>query len=106
MVSSKNSLKDQYFFKYGGGLTELESTQMSPDTVLDEMPQRASSASTSLGPNPPDCRAFLCTETTDFVRKKRTPVVVHRTRPLCLPPVEVSGGLSRRKGVPHRSPMF
>ncbi|KAM7491251.1 hypothetical protein LguiA_034172 [Lonicera macranthoides] len=106
MVSSKNSLKDQYFFKYGGGLIELESTQMSPDTVLDEMPQRTSSASTSMGPNPLDCRALLCTATTDFVRKKRTPVVVHRTRPPCLPPAEVSAGSSRRKGVPHRSPMY
>lgn len=106
MVNSKNSLKDQYFFKYGGGLIELESTQMSPDTVLDEMPQRTSSASTSMGPNPLDCRALLCTATTDFVRKKRTPVVVHHTRPPCLPPAEVSGSLSRRKGVPHRSPMY
>ncbi|CAL0328140.1 unnamed protein product [Lupinus luteus] len=50
-----------------------------------------------------DCRTILsCTATTEIVRRKRT-----NSRPPCSPVSEISVGLmNRRKGVPHRAPLY
>ncbi|KAI5647445.1 hypothetical protein M9H77_33450 [Catharanthus roseus] len=80
----------------------LDDGQMTPDTVLESAgsmrTESGSSGSGGMGGGIDCCRTLGCTATTEIVRKKRTGL-----RPVCGPVLEIS---NRRKGTPHRSPLY
>lgn len=82
-----------------GGLDD--GGQMTPDTVLLEsmMTDSGSSGGSGVG-----CRSLGCTATTEVevVRKKRSSNS-SGSRPACGPVLEIS---NRRKGAPHRAPLY
>eukprot|EP00261_Vitis_vinifera_P028213 XP_010662296.1 PREDICTED: uncharacterized protein LOC100852507 [Vitis vinifera] len=91
----------------GEAFSELDDRQMTPESVLDSpVSLRTSSGSSSTG-GAVSCRALACTATTEFVKKKRSSVSVPRFpfRPILSPTSDNAGGINRRKGVPHRSPL-
>ncbi|XP_034675860.1 uncharacterized protein LOC117906777 [Vitis riparia] len=91
----------------GETFSELDDRQMTPESVLDSpVSLRTSSGSSSTG-GALSCRALACTATTEFVKKKRSSVSVPRSpfRPIFSPASDNAGGINRRKGVPHRSPL-
>ncbi|KAI5345191.1 hypothetical protein L3X38_013068 [Prunus dulcis] len=86
----------------------LEDGQMTPDSVLEPAGStRTSSGSCGFGEV--GCLALACTATTEIVRKKRSSMSTYRTacRPVFSPVSEISAGLmNRRKGTPHRAPLY
>ncbi|KAL6956689.1 hypothetical protein U1Q18_047193 [Sarracenia purpurea var. burkii] len=92
--------------------SELEGGQMTPISVL-ELPisVRTMSGSSSSSVGALNCNrtasTLACTATTEFVRKKRTVSVCRtRYRPVCAPTAGTADAVNRRKGVPHRSPLY
>ncbi|XP_059639208.1 protein RGF1 INDUCIBLE TRANSCRIPTION FACTOR 1-like [Cornus florida] len=87
----------------------LENVQMTPESVL-ELPISLgfSSGSSSNSVSSLNCRTFSCTATTEFVKKKRSSISACRTRYRlkCSKAMEFGVSLNRRKGVPHRSPLY
>ncbi|KAI7995819.1 hypothetical protein LOK49_LG11G02406 [Camellia lanceoleosa] len=93
----------------GESSLELEDEQMTHDSVLELPISPSGSSSGSVGAlNRARTSVVACTATTDFVKKKRTTISVSRTqyRPICAPAVDFSDTVNRRKGVPHRSPLY
>ncbi|KAM7472090.1 hypothetical protein LguiA_010273 [Lonicera macranthoides] len=86
----------------------LEDGQMTPDSVLEPPGSlRTSSGSSSGAAGVVDCRNLACTATTEIVRKKRSSVSAYRVA--CRPsysPVSDTALMNRRKGTPHRSPLY
>ncbi|PQM33809.1 uncharacterized protein Pyn_08567 [Prunus yedoensis var. nudiflora] len=86
----------------------LDDGQMTPDSVLEPAGStRTSSGSCGFGEV--GCLALACTATTEIVRKKRSSMSAFRTacRPAFSPVSEISAGLmNRRKGTPHRAPLY
>ncbi|KAL3624498.1 hypothetical protein CASFOL_031166 [Castilleja foliolosa] len=84
----------------------LEDGQMTPDSVLepvgsvrtDSVSNSGSTSGTS------ECPAIISTATTEIVRKKRSnlPGLRSAVRPVCRPVSDIN----RRKGTPHRSPLY
>ncbi|THG06332.1 hypothetical protein TEA_014364 [Camellia sinensis var. sinensis] len=75
--------------------------QMTPDSVLE----LAGSLRTSSGSSGGAAGGVGCTATTEIVRKKRSGVPMFRAA--CRPVSGISVGLmNRRKGTPHRSPLY
>ncbi|CAL5340226.1 unnamed protein product [Camellia sinensis] len=75
--------------------------QMTPDSVLE----LAGSLRTSSGSSGGAAGGMGCTATTEIVRKKRSGVPMFRAA--CRPVSGISVGLmNRRKGTPHRSPLY
>ncbi|KAL6565866.1 hypothetical protein OROHE_004921 [Orobanche hederae] len=72
--------------------------QMTPDSVLEH----AGSVRTDsdLSESPP----LICTATTEVVRKKRSNLT--GLRPACGPAYRPVSEINRRKGTPHRSPLY
>ncbi|KAL6557247.1 hypothetical protein OROMI_017597 [Orobanche minor] len=72
--------------------------QMTPDSVLEH----AGSVRTDsdLSDSPP----LICTATTEVVRKKRSNLTGFR--PACRPAYRPVSEMNRRKGTPHRSPLY
>ncbi|KAL6994659.1 hypothetical protein U1Q18_048023, partial [Sarracenia purpurea var. burkii] len=87
----------------------LDDGQMTPDSVLELRTSSGSSGSGGAGGGV-GCRTLGCTATTEVVvRKKRSNVSVFRASfpPVCSPASEISASLmNRRKGTPHRSPLY
>ncbi|KAM1634278.1 hypothetical protein ACFX1Q_027758 [Malus domestica] len=81
---------------------------MTHDSVLEPAGStRTSSGSYGLGEV--GCLALACTATTEIVRKKRSNMSACRAacRPVFSPVLEISAGLmNRRKGTPHRAPLY
>ncbi|KAM1284820.1 hypothetical protein ACFX2J_027471 [Malus domestica] len=81
---------------------------MTHDSVLEPAGStRNSSGSYGLGEV--GCLALACTATTEIVRKKRSNMSAYRAacRPVFSPVLEISAGLmNRRKGTPHRAPLY
>ncbi|CAK9154482.1 unnamed protein product [Ilex paraguariensis] len=90
----------------------LEDGQMTPDSVLEPACSvRTSSGTSGSGGTAGEvgCRTIACTATTEIVRKKRSSVSAFRVacRPICAPVSEISAAMmNRRKGTPHRSPLY
>ncbi|KAG5539825.1 hypothetical protein RHGRI_020141 [Rhododendron griersonianum] len=95
---------------------ELENGQMTPDSVL-ELPvltRTSSSESSSSSAGVPNLTSrttpLACAATTEFVKRKRSSVFVSRNRcrpTRCTAAAELTDATSRRrKGVPHRSPLY
>lgn len=116
------SLQIDYVLRTEGGLSKylleckfmslpesgLDDGQMTPDSVLEPaVSTRTSSGSCGFGDV--GCLALACTATTEIVRKKRSSMSTYRTacRPVFSPVSEISAGLmNRRKGTPHRAPLY
>ncbi|XP_057512626.1 protein RGF1 INDUCIBLE TRANSCRIPTION FACTOR 1-like [Actinidia eriantha] len=86
---------------------KIERGQMTPDSVLELPISLRTSTRSSLS----SVSAFnfarstlASTAATEFVRKKCTTVTRHRS--VCSPAAEFSDAVCRRKGVPHRSPLY
>ncbi|XP_022867331.1 uncharacterized protein LOC111387043 [Olea europaea var. sylvestris] len=79
--------------------------QMTPDSVLEPSGSMLTeSGSSSSGV---DCRNLTCTATTEVVKKKRSNLSGFRSacRPGCGPDVSETM-INRRKGTPHRAPLY
>ncbi|KAL4180514.1 hypothetical protein AMTRI_Chr13g92470 [Amborella trichopoda] len=85
---------------------EMEDGQMTPISVLDGgISLRTSSGSSANGAV--ECRTLACTATTETVtRRKRTAAISSRNRQIAAAIRATCQVVSRRKGVPHRSPFF
>ncbi|PQP93921.1 uncharacterized protein Pyn_10834 [Prunus yedoensis var. nudiflora] len=86
----------------------LDDGQMTPDSVLEPAGSTRTSSG-SYGFGEVGCLALACTATTEIVRKKRSSMSAFRTacRPAFSPVSEISAGLmNRRKGTPHRAPLY
>ncbi|KAE9459444.1 hypothetical protein C3L33_08661, partial [Rhododendron williamsianum] len=95
---------------------ELENGQMTPDSVL-ELPvltRTSSSESSSSSAGVPNLTSrttpLACAAAAEFVKRKRSSVFVSRNRcrpTRCAAAAELTDATSRRrKGVPHRSPLY
>ncbi|PIN20864.1 hypothetical protein CDL12_06448 [Handroanthus impetiginosus] len=91
----------------------LDDGEMTPVSVLEPVRSvRAESGSSSGGAaGLNECPAISSTETTEVVRKKRSnlPGIRSAYRPACRPVSEFfhsEGIMNRRKGTPHRSPLY
>ncbi|GFP94987.1 hypothetical protein PHJA_001643100 [Phtheirospermum japonicum] len=84
----------------------LDDGQMTPDSVLEpEGSVRTDSGSGSgSSSSVSECPAFISAATTEVVRKKRSnlPGIRSAFRPACTPVSDIN----RRKGMPHRSPLY
>ncbi|XAR63195.1 hypothetical protein NMG60_11023047 [Bertholletia excelsa] len=90
----------------------LDDGQMTPDSVLEPGGSLRTSSGSSGSGGGVDCRTIRCTAaTTEVVRKKRSSVAGFRAvaaascRPVCSPTPEIVAA-GRRKGTPHRSPLY
>lgn len=91
----------------------LDDGQMTPESVLEPpgslRTSSGSSGSGGAGVGYVDCRTLACTATTEVVRKKRSTSSAHRAacRPIFSPVSDITAAMmSRRKGTPHRSPLY
>ncbi|XP_059637552.1 protein RGF1 INDUCIBLE TRANSCRIPTION FACTOR 1 [Cornus florida] len=123
------SCKLQHILRTAGGLSKyifeckyltlpepgLDDGQMTPDSVLEPSGSfRTSSGSSGSGTTATagggiDCRTVACTATTEIVRKKRSSLSAFRAacRPIYSSVTEISVAMmNRRKGTPHRSPLY
>lgn len=90
----------------------LDDGQMTPDSVLEPGGSLRTSSGSSGSGGGVDCRTIRCTAaTTEVIRKKRSSVAGFRAvaaascRPGCSPTPEIVAA-GRRKGTPHRSPLY
>ncbi|KAK9276348.1 hypothetical protein L1049_005880 [Liquidambar formosana] len=93
----------------GYSFSEVDGEQMTLESVLDSpVSLRTSSGSSASGGGAVSCRTLACTATNEFVKKKRSCMSVSRVpyRPTCSPTSEMAMAMNRRKGVPHRSPLY
>ncbi|XP_031114088.1 uncharacterized protein LOC116017614 [Ipomoea triloba] len=86
----------------------LEDGLMTPDTVLEPVGSvRTDSGGSGSAGAAVDCRVLCSTATTEVVRKKRSTHFRSELRPGCGPVCEISVSMmNRRKGTPHRSPLY
>ncbi|KAF8413010.1 hypothetical protein HHK36_000983 [Tetracentron sinense] len=92
----------------GESFCEFDDEQMTPDSVLESPNSLRTSSGSSASVGGMGCKNLACTATTEFVRKKRSSVSVSRPtfRPICSPDSEMGVNMNRRKGIPHRSPLY
>ncbi|KAM1125184.1 hypothetical protein ACFX2B_040011 [Malus domestica] len=86
----------------------LDDGLMTPDSVLKPAGSTRTSSG-SYGCGEVSCLALACTATTEIVRKKRSNMAAYPAacRPVFLPVSEISARLmNRRKGTPHRAPLY
>ncbi|KAF6144494.1 hypothetical protein GIB67_013138, partial [Kingdonia uniflora] len=94
---------------------DIEDGQLTPDSILESPALLHTSSGSSSGGNAGigegivlGCRAYFCAATTVFVRKKRSSLSAvprNQYRP-CSPTLENTVNMTRRKGIPHRSPLY
>uniref|UniRef100_A0A5B7AVE0 B box-type domain-containing protein n=1 Tax=Davidia involucrata TaxID=16924 RepID=A0A5B7AVE0_DAVIN len=90
----------------------LDDGQMTPDSVLEpagSLRTYSGSSGSGGGAGGVDCRTLACTATTEIVKKKRSSISAFRAacRPISSPVSEIAVGMmNRRKGTPHRSPLY
>lgn len=79
--------------------------QMTPDSVLEPSGSMLTESGSSSGGV--DCRNLACTATTEVVKKKRSNLSGFRSacRPGCGPDISETM-INRRKGTPHRAPLY
>ncbi|KAK6142926.1 hypothetical protein DH2020_023274 [Rehmannia glutinosa] len=84
----------------------LDDGQMTPDSVLEPTGsvRTESGSSNGIAAGLSECPALTSTATTEIVRKKRStlPGIRSAFTPACRPVSEIN----RRKGTPHRSPLY
>lgn len=80
----------------------LEDSQITPDSILEPVDCLRTESGSSGGAGGLGCPTLVCTATTEIMRKKRSAAY----RAACLPVSEVSMITNRRKGTPHRSPLY
>ncbi|KAM7508776.1 hypothetical protein LguiA_019229 [Lonicera macranthoides] len=80
----------------------LDDRQITPDSILEPVGSLRTESGSSGGAGGLGCPTLVCTATTEIVRKKRSAAY----RAACLPVSEVSMITNRRKGTPHRSPLY
>ncbi|XP_057977387.1 protein RGF1 INDUCIBLE TRANSCRIPTION FACTOR 1-like [Malania oleifera] len=94
----------------GGAFPELHDGRIMPPPPFPESPVSlgaSSGSSASINGGASSCRALVSSATTEFAKKKRSGMSVSRSsyRRRCLPASELAVFMSRRKGLPHRSPL-